>query len=80
MQQGDRLKIPVQNQLAEETTVHFHGIRLPNAMDGVSHLTQTPISPGAEFVYEFDLRMPAPIGITRISAVPSRWGAGCVGR
>lgn len=53
VQQGDRLKIPVENRLAEETTVHFHGIRLPNAMDGVPHLTQTPIAPGAEFVYEF---------------------------
>ncbi|MGE0853753.1 MAG: multicopper oxidase family protein [Hyphomicrobiaceae bacterium] len=55
MQQGNRLKIAVENQLAEETTVHFHGIRLPNAMDGVPHLTQTPIAPGTEFVYEFNL-------------------------
>lgn len=53
VRQGDRLKIPVENLLAEETTVHFHGIRLPNAMDGVPHLTQTPIAPGSEFVYEF---------------------------
>lgn len=53
VRQGDRLKIPVENQLAEETTLHFHGIRLPNAMDGVPHLTQTPIAPGSEFVYEF---------------------------
>ncbi len=53
--QGDRLRIPVENRLAEETTVHFHGIRLPNAMDGVPHLTQTAIAPGSEFVYEFSV-------------------------
>jgi FtsP/CotA-like multicopper oxidase with cupredoxin domain len=50
-----RLKITVENKLAEETTVHFHGIRLPNAMDGVPHLTQKPISPADTFTYEFDL-------------------------
>ena len=55
VQQGAQLSIPVENQLAEETTVHFHGIRLPNAMDGVPHLTQTPIAPGGEFVYEFNV-------------------------
>ncbi len=55
VQQGDRLRIPVENRLTEETTVHFHGIRLPNAMDGVPHLTQKPIAPGETFTYEFDL-------------------------
>ncbi len=55
VQQGDRLKITVENRMAEETTVHFHGIRLPNAMDGVPHLTQKPIAPGETFTYAFDL-------------------------
>jgi FtsP/CotA-like multicopper oxidase with cupredoxin domain len=55
VRQGDRVRIAVENQLAEETTVHFHGIRLPNAMDGVPHLTQRPIAPGETFVYEFDV-------------------------
>ena len=53
--QGARLKIAVENALRDPTTVHFHGIRLPNAMDGVPDLTQPPIAPGAKFVYEFDL-------------------------
>jgi FtsP/CotA-like multicopper oxidase with cupredoxin domain len=53
--QGDRLRITVENRLKDETTVHWHGIRLPNAMDGVPHLTQPPIAPGARFVYEFDV-------------------------
>ena len=54
VQQGDRLKIEFENELDEETTIHWHGVRLPNAMDGVPHLTQTPVSPGEKFVYEFD--------------------------
>jgi len=55
LRQGDRLRVTVENRLAEETTVHWHGLRVPNAMDGVPHLTQRPIAPGATFVYEFDL-------------------------
>lgn len=55
VRQGDRLKITVENALAEDTTVHCHGIRLPNAMDGVPHLTQHPVAPGQSFVYEFDV-------------------------
>ena len=53
--QGDRVRIAVENRLPEETTVHFHGIRLPNAMDGVPHLTQPPIKPGEAFTYEFEV-------------------------
>lgn len=53
--QGERLRVVVENALPQETTVHWHGIRLPNAMDGVPHLTQPPIAPGARFAYEFDL-------------------------
>ena len=54
--QGERLRIEVENGLNVETTVHWHGIRVPNAMDGVPHLTQAPIATrGGRFVYEFDL-------------------------
>jgi FtsP/CotA-like multicopper oxidase with cupredoxin domain len=54
--QGERLKIAVENALDAETTVHWHGVRLPNAMDGVPHLTQAPIKAnGGRFVYEFGL-------------------------
>lgn len=55
VRQGQRARVTVQNRLAEDTTVHFHGIRLPNAMDGVPHLTQLPIESGGTFTYEFDL-------------------------
>ena len=54
VRQGERLRVVVDNALAEETTVHWHGVRVPNAMDGVPHLTQRPIGAGERFVYEFD--------------------------
>lgn len=53
IRQGERIRIRVENGLPDETTVHWHGIRVPNAMDGVPHLTQRPISPGESFDYEF---------------------------
>jgi FtsP/CotA-like multicopper oxidase with cupredoxin domain len=54
--QGERLRIEVENALPADTTVHWHGIRLPNAMDGVPGVTQKPIAAsGGRFVYEFDL-------------------------
>ncbi|RWK02945.1 MAG: multicopper oxidase family protein [Mesorhizobium sp.] len=53
LRQGQPVRITVENGLDEGTTVHWHGIRLPNAMDGVPGLTQPPIRPGESFVYEF---------------------------
>jgi FtsP/CotA-like multicopper oxidase with cupredoxin domain len=53
--QGERLRIEVENALEVDTTVHWHGIRLPNRMDGVPHLTQAPIARGGRFLYEFEL-------------------------
>ena len=55
LRQGDRLRVRVENHLEQGTTVHWHGIRLPNAMDGVPELTQPPIAPGESFVYDFTL-------------------------
>jgi FtsP/CotA-like multicopper oxidase with cupredoxin domain len=53
VRQGKPVRITVVNKLAEDTTVHWHGIRLPNAMDGVPGLTQKPVRPGESFTYEF---------------------------
>jgi FtsP/CotA-like multicopper oxidase with cupredoxin domain len=54
--QGERLRVEVENALAVGTTVHWHGLRLPNAMDGVPGVTQPPIAAnGGRFVYEFAL-------------------------
>lgn len=54
--EGDRVRIFVTNQLPEPTTVHWHGLILPNGMDGVSGLTQKAIPPGKTFKYEFTLK------------------------
>jgi len=43
VRQGDRLRVTLQNELAEGTTIHWHGVRVPNAMDGVPHLTQAAV-------------------------------------
>jgi manganese oxidase len=56
--EGDRVRIFVTNRLPEHTSVHWHGQRLPNGMDGVSGLTQKSIDPGKTFVYEFVARRP----------------------
>jgi FtsP/CotA-like multicopper oxidase with cupredoxin domain len=55
LRQGERLRVIVENRLGESTTVHWHGIRVPNAMDGVPDLTQAPIAPEGTFLYEFDV-------------------------
>jgi FtsP/CotA-like multicopper oxidase with cupredoxin domain len=54
--EGDKVRIFVTNSLPEHTTVHWHGMLVPNGMDGVGGLTQPQIKPGKTFVYEFELR------------------------
>jgi len=56
--EGDRVRIFVTNTLPEVTSVHWHGQRLPNGMDGVSGLNQPAIPPGKTYVYEFEARRP----------------------
>ena len=51
--QGDRVRIEVSNHLPETTTVHWHGLILPNVMDGPAHITQEPIENGRLYRYEF---------------------------
>jgi len=53
--EGDRVRIVVHNELPESTIIHWHGLEVPNRMDGVHGLTQDPIKPGKMFVYEFEL-------------------------
>jgi len=56
--EGDRVRIFVTNKLPEHTSVHWHGQRLPNGMDGVTGVTQPGIAPGKTFVYEFIAKRP----------------------
>lgn len=53
IKQGERVTIEFINNLPEPTTIHWHGLRIANAMDGVSGLTQDPVPPGGRFTYEF---------------------------
>ena len=53
--EGDRVRIYVSNKLSEPTTIHWHGLFLPNGMDGVGGVTQKVIPPGETFKYEFPL-------------------------
>lgn len=53
LRQGEPVRLVIANEIGQQTTVHWHGIRLPNAMDGVPGLTQPPIEPGQRFIYEF---------------------------
>ncbi|MDX8517354.1 DUF4396 domain-containing protein [Mesorhizobium dulcispinae] len=53
IRQGDRVRINVTNALPEDTTVHWHGLILPNQMDGPAEITQAPIEPGQTYSYEF---------------------------
>jgi FtsP/CotA-like multicopper oxidase with cupredoxin domain len=50
---GDTLRVRFTNRLPQPTTVHWHGVRVPNAMDGVPGVTQPPVAPGGSFTYEF---------------------------
>jgi FtsP/CotA-like multicopper oxidase with cupredoxin domain len=54
--EGERVRIYVENRLPEPTSVHWHGVILPNGMDGVSGLNQRRIEPGETFKYEFVVR------------------------
>lgn len=50
---GDTVIVHFKNSLPESTSIHWHGLRVPNGMDGVPGVTQPPIEPGEEFRYEF---------------------------
>jgi len=53
LRQGEPVEIEFVNQLAEASSVHWHGLRIENAMDGVTGLTQAPVEPGDSFIYRF---------------------------
>lgn len=56
LREGERVRITLKNELAEPTTIHWHGVDVPNPMDGVPGITQKPVQPGESFVYEFEAR------------------------
>ena len=56
LKEGERVRIILKNALAEPTTIHWHGVDVPNPMDGVPGITQKPVRPGETFVYEFEAK------------------------
>jgi manganese oxidase len=56
--EGDKVRVVCKNLMSQSTSIHFHGVLVPNAMDGVPFITQDPIKPGGEFTYEFTARNP----------------------
>ena len=62
--EGDTVRVTLRNALPVPTTIHWHGVNLPPAMDGPAGLNQAPVEPGEAFVYEFIATPPAPAGTT----------------
>ncbi len=57
--EGDKVRVICKNDMpSQSTAIHFHGVLVPNSMDGVPYITQDPIKPGASFTYEFTARNP----------------------
>lgn len=56
--EGDKVRINVKNEMQVSTSVHWHGVLVPNKMDGVGYVTQEPIIPGQTFTYEFVAKNP----------------------
>jgi FtsP/CotA-like multicopper oxidase with cupredoxin domain len=73
---GEELRVRLVNDLPEPTAVHWHGVRLPNAMDGTPPLTQAPVQPGASFDYRFT---PPDAGTFWYHAAPAQAARGLAG-
>jgi FtsP/CotA-like multicopper oxidase with cupredoxin domain len=51
---GDKVQVVLKNELTESTVIHWHGVPITNAMDGVADITQPPVTPGKSFTYTID--------------------------
>lgn len=56
--EGDTVRVVCKNEMTESTSIHFHGVLVPNKFDGVPYVTQPPITPGSTFTYEFVAKNP----------------------
>ncbi|MEP6905768.1 MAG: multicopper oxidase domain-containing protein [Gemmatimonadales bacterium] len=55
VREGDRVRVILHNKLEQSTAIHFHGLELPNNVDGIPFITQPPVKPGETYTYEFTL-------------------------
>jgi FtsP/CotA-like multicopper oxidase with cupredoxin domain len=53
--EGDRVRIILENRLPESLAIHWHGLEIPYAMDGMPYISQKPIAPGNQYTYEFTI-------------------------
>jgi FtsP/CotA-like multicopper oxidase with cupredoxin domain len=60
---GDHVRILLHNQLPESTSIHFHGLLTPNAMDGTTDVTQDPVKPGTDYIYEWTVQSTPAVGM-----------------
>jgi FtsP/CotA-like multicopper oxidase with cupredoxin domain len=60
---GDHVRIILHNKLPESTSIHFHGLLTPNAMDGTTDITQDPVKPGTDFTYEWNVQSTPAVGM-----------------
>jgi FtsP/CotA-like multicopper oxidase with cupredoxin domain len=56
VKEGEIIRVLLKNELPEETSIHWHGVPVPNPMDGVPGITQKGVKPGETFIYEFEAR------------------------
>jgi FtsP/CotA-like multicopper oxidase with cupredoxin domain len=55
VREGDRVRVVLKNELTQSTAIHFHGLELPNDVDGVPYITQPPVKPGETYTYDFTI-------------------------
>jgi uncharacterized cupredoxin-like copper-binding protein len=60
---GDHVKVILHNKLDESTSIHFHGLITPNAMDGTTEITQPPVKSGEDFTYEWTVQATPAVGM-----------------
>lgn len=77
--EGDRVRVQVTNRLPEPTSVHWHGLVLPNRMDGAADVTQEPIEPGETFTYAFKALRPGTYFYHSHAAADRQQGLGLYG-
>lgn len=56
--EGDKVRVVLKNEMEQSTSIHFHGVIVPNNMDGVPFITQPPVKKGGTFTYEFTAKNP----------------------
>ncbi|MFC3859953.1 multicopper oxidase family protein [Deinococcus antarcticus] len=77
--QGDRVRFVVRNNLPDPTSIHWHGLSVPNKMDGSADVTQKPIPPGGSFTYEFTVNQAGTFFYHSHEAVDRQQGLGLYG-